>query len=358
MLIVPYLSHMLTGVDWRYFVAGGAACSISHGVTVPFDVVKTRIQLQKSSSSDVLSERRQPSSSSSYSSPASGRGKGGSRSQSLAKVDAEVEINQNGYLYEIQSLLQREGVSAFSVGVGETLTGYAVQGSLKYGFFQQFKPMVRSALDVQHTGDVNTLLVLIIAGALAEVIGSTALTPFEALRIRAVSSSASSFSSSDKGRKRKFSNREDESVNLFKGLPAIIAKQVPFTMVQLSTFELLTSFLYSSLAANHIDVASSPIDKFAITATAAVIAGALSTLFSQPGDTVLSASNKSNSRGSSSSARSVPEIVVDIYRKDGLPGFFTGVQARLVHVMFMVVTQLLVYDYIKQLFGIAATGSH
>ena len=349
MLIVPYLSHMLTGVDWRYFIAGGAASCLSHGIAVPFDVVKTRIQLRSSSESGLqerLPSSNLPSSSSNL----------GSRSQFLTGVDAKAEGRQGGYLYEIQSLLQREGVSAFSVGVGETLAGYAVHGSLKYGLFQQFKPMVRSALDLQHNGDVNTLFVLVIAGALAELIGSTALTPFEALRIRAVSSSASP--SLKEGSRKKRRKEERSGVNLFKGLPAIIAKQVPFTMVQLSTFELLTSFLYSSLAANHIDVASSSIDKFAITATAAVIAATMSTLCSQPGDTVLCASNRSNLRDSSLSALSVPDIVADIYRKDGVPGFFTGIQARLIHVMFMVVTQLLVYDYVKQLFGIAATGSH
>lgn len=28
----------------RYFLAGGICCSFSHGVAVPFDVVKTRLQ--------------------------------------------------------------------------------------------------------------------------------------------------------------------------------------------------------------------------------------------------------------------------------------------------------------------------
>ena len=41
----------------------------------------------------------------------------------------------------------------------------------------------------------------------------------------------------------------------------------------------------------------------------------------------------------------------------GIRGFFVGFQARLLHVGLTVTIQLLIYDYIKRLVGIAATGS-
>ena len=31
-------------IDYRFFVAGGTCAAISHGITTPIDVVKTRIQ--------------------------------------------------------------------------------------------------------------------------------------------------------------------------------------------------------------------------------------------------------------------------------------------------------------------------
>lgn len=34
----------LKSMDYRYFVAGGTCAAISHGITTPIDVVKTRIQ--------------------------------------------------------------------------------------------------------------------------------------------------------------------------------------------------------------------------------------------------------------------------------------------------------------------------
>jgi solute carrier family 25 phosphate transporter 3 len=34
----------LKNIDYRYFVAGGTCAAISHGITTPIDVVKTKIQ--------------------------------------------------------------------------------------------------------------------------------------------------------------------------------------------------------------------------------------------------------------------------------------------------------------------------
>jgi hypothetical protein len=59
--------------------------------------------------------------------------------------------------------------------------------------------------------------------------------------------------------------------------------------------------------------------------------------------------------------RSTPsflDTVKKLYHEGGVPKFFTGTQARIVHVGLIITSQLIVYDIVKQLLGLPATGSH
>jgi predicted transcriptional regulator YheO len=87
-------------------------------------------------------------------------------------------------------------------------------------------------------------------------------------------------------------------------------------------------------------------------------AALLSSLASQPGDTLLSAVNKQTrarvvqSQNDSPSNINTVQIMKESIMELGLTGLFTGTKARLLHVGVIVVVQLVVYDYIKQLCGI------
>ena len=35
-----------SGIDYRFFIAGGVCAATSHGITTPIDVVKTKMQAQ------------------------------------------------------------------------------------------------------------------------------------------------------------------------------------------------------------------------------------------------------------------------------------------------------------------------
>jgi solute carrier family 25 (mitochondrial phosphate transporter), member 3 len=78
----------LKSLDYRYFVAGGTCAAISHGITTPIDVVKTRIQ----------------SSPEKYS--------GGMR-QATAQI------------------IKEDGAQALLGGLGPTVVGYGIEGAMK-----------------------------------------------------------------------------------------------------------------------------------------------------------------------------------------------------------------------------------
>ena len=127
----------------RYFAAGGIACSFSHAIAVPFDVIKTKMQTDP------------------------------------------IEYTKSLGIYGVANkLIRNEGPLFLLQGLGPTLTGYFIQGSLKYGFYEIFK---RVLLHEFPSLENNYLLLFILSGALAESIGSSTLTPFEAARIRLVS---------------------------------------------------------------------------------------------------------------------------------------------------------------------------
>jgi len=115
--------------------------------------------------------------------------------------------------------------------------------------------------------------------------------------------------------------------------------------------------------------------KFTVTVASSIIAAVLSSLASQPGDTLLSVVNKkarlkatggddddddvtSNGNGIGNGFSSTVAVMKDSITELGVAGLFTGTKARLIHVTVMVVIQLFVYDFVKTLFGIPTTGYH
>jgi solute carrier family 25 (mitochondrial phosphate transporter), member 3 len=135
----------------------------------------------------------------------------------------------------------------------------------------------------------------------------------------------------------------------FAGLPAMLSKQVPYTMSKQVSFDIFASWLYALVEMSNFtreDV------KWGISLTAAFLASILACLSSQPGDMILTATYKGKSN------LGVLGIVKDIYSKQGISGFFTGIQARIAHVAAIITLQLVLYDIIKIALNLPTTGSH
>ena len=73
------------GLPWQPFLAGGISCALSHGMATPFDVVKTRIQL-------------------------------------------EPEVYNKGMVGGFKQVIEAEGAGALLTGLAPTAVGYFVQG--------------------------------------------------------------------------------------------------------------------------------------------------------------------------------------------------------------------------------------
>jgi solute carrier family 25 phosphate transporter 3 len=176
---------------------------------------------------------------------------------------------------------------------------------------------------------------------------SLVLCPMEALRIRLVAESNFASNWIQGG----FRILKEEGVQGFvKGINPMILKQVPYTVTKNVSFDLITKMFYSSLRQSGVAISGTM--TFTIPFVAAAIASVLSSLSSQPGDMVLSLVNAHEGDVKS---RDVWNSIMRSER--GFRGFFVGAKTRLLHVGIIVTIQLLIYDYVKRLCGVAATGS-
>lgn len=328
---------LASSIDYRYFVAGGSCAAISHGITCPIDVVKTRMQSNPE------------------------------KYKSLLPATA--------------TIIKEEGASALVAGLAPTLVGYGIEGALKFGVYEIAKPLVVYSCKnlnkkLRNSGICGGMLPFLVASIMAGAVASLVLVPMESTRIRMVTDPEFEGVGILGGLKRLV----DESgivATLTVGMGAMLAKQIPYTFGKQVSFDVVAKYLYRILNApteagltlsESLTKSVSPdFLKWAVSVLSAMIASVLACLMSQPGDVILTETYKGGDDDgkSSNEKRSIGEISSSIYARRGdkglLPGlsaFFTGLQARFVHVGVIITSQLVIYDIVKQFLGLPATGSH
>lgn len=304
------LISFLAPGSWRFFAAGGICAATSHAIPTPIDVVKTRKQ-----------------------------------------VDPALE--NKSFIVAARELVKEEGMGALWAGLGPTAFGYLLEGAVKFGTYEILKPFFKNFLSGLAASTSisffnSHILAYMLCGAAAGFAASVMLCPMEAIRIRMVSEPE--FATGG-WLKVGYQMLKQEGVGgLCKGINPMILKQVPYTVTKNVSFDILTKSLYAILRAQGMALTAASM--FVIPLLSAVLASMLSTVTSQPGDMVLSLVNAHKGDRRSS------EIFNSILKSPrGIAGFFVGFKTRLLHVGVTVTIQLLVYDYVKRLCGIAATGT-
>lgn len=294
LLVIHALIQKIHGVDYRYFVAGGACAAYSHGITTPIDVIKTKMQ-------------------------------------------ADPKEYDKGILDATSKIVKENGPGVLLGGLGPTVIGYGVEGAAKFGIYEILKPVFSKYIQEK---SLAFLMASITAGAAAALI----LCPPESVRIKVVTDKDYANKSFLAGLVKTIN--EDGFFDMFGGFPAMITKQVPYTMAKQVSFDIAATFLYSLFKGSEQEM------KWVVSVVAAAFASILACIFSQPGDMILTETYKGKTPGSFN------QVCSNIMERGGLTEFFVGTQARLLHVGGIITQQLVVYDIVKQLLGLPATGSH
>jgi len=288
---------------FQLFLAGGMCAFLTHAACTPIDVVKTRLQTQSQ--------------------------------------------KYSGALDAIRSIVKDEGPQTLLKGLGATATGYFLHGAFKYSFYEVFKVILAESPEVAKTKP--PLCVAALGGFLAECVACILLCPMEAIRIRSVSDPT--FPSSVAGGLQLLLKSEGMN-GLYKGLPSLLLRQVPYTVGQFVSFE-FTLVLVKLLVEPLVGGADGKTESITgtgamvISLSAGLLAGAMASVVSQPGDTILSKINQEESEEQSAFAN-----IKNIVLKLGISGLFLGLGTRLVQVSFMIGGQFLIYDSIKLMCGI------
>jgi len=305
----------LKSIDYRYFVAGGTCAAFSHGITTPIDVVKTKLQAN----------------------PKKYEGKG--------LIGATVQICGDK---------EEGGPSALLKGLGPTVLGYGIEGAMKFGCYEVSKPIFLALL-----GQSNQVVAFCLASFIAGSIAAVLLVPMESLRIKQVTQKSYQTETILSGLPRII--REDGFFIMMSGVWAMLAKQVPYTFGKQVSFDLIAKYLYS-ITDTILSALSTNQLKWVVSLTSAFLASIVACLCSQPGDMILTETYSSNG---GDKPGNFMKVVKSIYGVDGdgngnggVSEFFRGTKARIVHVGMIITSQLVVYDFVKQLLGLPATGSH
>ena len=289
------------GSDPRFFIAGGASAAISHGITTPLDVVKTKMQSDSSLTT-------------------------------LSPSEAALRI------------VEKEGLKALTAGLAPTIIGYGVEGALKFGVYETLKPVFLSAFVAADTTQTY-LFAAVCAGALASII----LCPTEFTRIKLVTDP--SFASGLFDGLSKIMKEEGIFSPFQKGLAPMLSKQVPYTIGKQVSFDLFAGTLYGVLS----DLAFLPTNGIALEVEvgAAFLASIVACLASHPGDVLLTNTYKTSGDANGN----ILERMRRIYQDGGLLAFFRGLNARFIHVGCIITFQLVIYDQIKLALGLPASGT-
>eukprot|EP00607_Mallomonas_marina_P008652 CAMPEP_0182424816 /NCGR_PEP_ID=MMETSP1167-20130531/11083_1 /TAXON_ID=2988 /ORGANISM="Mallomonas Sp, Strain CCMP3275" /LENGTH=218 /DNA_ID=CAMNT_0024604919 /DNA_START=596 /DNA_END=1249 /DNA_ORIENTATION=+ len=184
-------------------------------------------------------------------------------------------------------IAKEEGVGMLMKGVGPTVLGYSIHGSLKYGLYELSKPLMLTALIDIGLSPVNLetkLTQYVLCGVLAETVASTFILPMEASRIRTVADP--NFADDMMHGVQKVMQCTGNAT-VWLSLPTILLKHIPFTVMQMTSFELFTCNMYSFLGSIGYPAIPGTSERVIATAVCALGAGMLSSLVSQPGDTLL-----------------------------------------------------------------------
>lgn len=304
---IPAIEPKSSSYFWQCGLAGAISCSFTHSIMIPLDVIKTKIQ----------------------------------SSNALGKLST---------MAAFRDIIKKDGYGVLLQGFAATFSGYFVQGTCKFGFYELYKYKLSNALSKRNI-DVEKwqLPIWLTASGAAEIVASWALCPLEVTKIYMMMNPVEA----KEGIWHCINKVANKNVfALFNGLPLIMLRQVPYTCVKLSGYELYTRLINRSFNKLRSIFPESPL--FADGSyselkqmVAGVLAGVSAAVVSQPADVLLS-----KLCGSSSTLTECVIIdglpsIIQMCKDIGFKGCYAGLAPRAMMVGILTALQFSLYETAK-----------
>jgi len=280
-------------------ISGGIGCAMTHTFVIPLDVVKTRMQTNPGQYKGVF--------------------------------DGAITISQD------------EGPKALLLGAQATIAGYLWYGLSVYPSYTFFKRFFGLNLDpafaLLHANDIALL-----AGAITAVIASIGLTPLEACRIRTVADPDKYMSLGLKGTAASIAAEyPDEGYRaLWGGFNSLVTRQVIFGSIKFLAFERACEVINAAFPT----LRDGTITALLVTLLGGGFAGALSSVVSQPADSVLTYVSR---KGGGLNIIEGCKVMID---EEGPTSLFRGLGSRCVWAGTIIAGQFLLYDIFRTILGV------
>lgn len=281
-------------------LAGATGCCLTHTVVIPLDVVKTR---------------------------------------------AQTEANTDNLVAAASRIVESEGPAGLFLGAQATILGYLWYGVSVYPCYTFFKRIIGMTLlpidwSIAHTNEVA-----LTAGALASVVASLGLTPLEAARIRVVADPGYYRPLGVSGTIQAIASSGESALgSLYAGLPSLLTRQVIFGSVKFLAFERACEAIFAVAPV----LRDASWTSLAVSLAAGGFSGVLSSVVSQPADSLLTYVAKDDrDMGLWEGARA---MIVE----DGPTSLFRGLGSRCVWAGSIIAGQFFLYDIFRTYFGVSS----
>lgn len=286
-------------------LSGATGCAITHTLVLPLDVVKTKLQTSPDEYSNIW--------------------------QGASKIYKDL------------------GLSGLLLGFQATVAGYFWYGLSVYPSYTFFKRYLGQSLFTTDWALAHTNSIALMAGALAAVIASLGLTPLEAARIRVVADPITYRPMGLSGTLQAIASEGEGSwTRVYAGLPSLLTRQVIFGSVKFLAFERACDAIYG-ISPSLRDATWTAL---AVSLVAGGFSGTLSSVVSQPADSVLTYVAQSSE--GSGKRLGVVQACQNMVEEGGIGSLFRGLGSRCVWAGSIIAGQFLLYDIFRTLFGVTA----